>query len=223
MKKIALIIATLLLSTGAFAQEWVFGILGGGNIAKIQEEGYVDIGTGDPVKGSDNKVLAGGFIGGLVQYDFDNWGLRSEVYYSQQGTRISLAIPDLLVGTITVTTSRRSNNINVPVLAYLKLFEDRLSIMAGPTFGFCVGGTDYFGNINSTTIIPEKLIWASTGFNVFDVQATIGAEFMFIDSVGIMARYNHGFLNVFKGDGMAIAPYGKNRTIQIGLVYKFGR
>ena len=219
MKRLILAVAAALLCTGAFAQEWVFGILGGGNIAKIQGEGYVDIGTGEPIPGSDNKMLVGGFIGGLAQYDLNTWGIRSEIYYSQQGTKINIEFP----GNINVTTSRRSNNINIPVLAYLNLLNDRLSIMAGPTFGFCVGGTDFFGNINKPTLVPDKIKWAPSGFYVFDIQATIGAEFMFIDSVGIFLRYNHGFLDVFKGDGMATAPYGKNRNIQIGLVYKFGQ
>ena len=222
MKKIVLTIMASLMCTGVFAQEWIFGILGGGNIASIAGEGYVDIGTGETLSGSNNRPLGGGFVGALIQCDFDNWGLRSEVYYSQQGSKINISETYPELGRIDFTTSRRSNNINVPVLAYIKLLDDRLSIMAGPTLGFCLSGTDYLGNINRPGLVPEKIKWAKSGYNVLDIAATIGAEFMFIDSVGILLRFSHGFRDVFTSDGIEPA-YGKNNVIQIGVEYKFGR
>lgn len=221
MKKSAILIAAFLLCRPAFAQEMIFGILAGGNISSMSGDGTINIGNYVPLKITTGRVLGGGFIGGVAQLDFKAWGVRGEVSYSQQGTQFNA---DYLGGTLIV--SRRSNSVNIPVMAYVKALDDRLSIMLGPQLGIAFGGADFFGGLN-TRDVPDRYRWSGDDFNVLDVSACLGVEYLFIESFGIFARYNHGFLNVFKRlefEGYSDSdPYGKNRVVQIGLVYKFGQ
>lgn len=215
MKRLITLLIASVLCTNAFANEWIFGVEAGGNIAYLDGQGKMDY-VRDQFTLSSNQVLGGGFIGGTAQYHIDDfWGLRGEIYYSQQGSKYSAY--DASTGEYG-TVFRRSNFINVPIMGYISF--GRFTIMAGPSFDFCVGGKDYFKDWLTRT--PEPVRWASTGFNVFDFALCVGLEFMIWDCAGLFIRYNHGFCNQFT-ESLGTPAYGKNRVGQIGIIYKFGQ
>lgn len=218
MKRLLTFIVAAALCTNAFAGEWIFGIEAGGNIAYLDTQGKLASFLPEYTL-SSNKVIGGGFLGGTAQYEFEGWGLRGEIYYSQQGTVFSAAST---YGSGTLF--RRSNYINVPLMGYIRL--GKLYIMAGPSFDFCLGGKDYFKEWTGAGA-PPSARWAATGFNVFDFALSVGVEFMVWECAGIFLRYNHGFCDQFTASSIAgyeTSPaYGKNRVGQIGIIYKFGQ
>jgi len=215
MKKLFTLVIAIVLCTNAFADEWIFGIEAGGNIAYLDGQNRMSAAKQE-FDLTSNQVLGGGFIGGTAQYDFDGWGLRGEIYYSQQGSKYTGYISDVLYGSI----FRRSNFINVPVMGYVTF--GKFTIMAGPSFNFCVAGRDYFKDWTEGAGVPSSAAWASTGFNVFDFALSIGVEFMIWDCAGLFLRYNHGFCDQFTAS-LSTPAYGKNRVGQIGIIYKFGQ
>ena len=220
MKKICAIAALCLLTAGYVGNaageldpedRFSYGLLGGGSISWIAGES-VQVEYEGVLYNGNNTVLGGGFVGGLVQYWFTpSFSLRADLYYGQQGTKLHLDEFSL---------SRRSHNVNLPVYACIGFLDRRINLMIGPQFGFCAAGFDAPGNLNNKEV-HEKVKWASTGYYKFDIGASIALEGMFTDNVGIFARFNAGFLNVFKAISAIPSPYGKNMVAHIGFGYKF--
>jgi len=220
MKKFVTLIFAAVLCTNAFANEWIFGIEAGGNIAYIDGQGKMAAAQ-QQYDLTSNRVIGGAFIGGTAQYAFDSWGLRGELYYSQQGSVYTGYVTNTLYGSV----FRRSNYINVPIMGYISF--GRFTVMAGPSFNFCVSGRDYFKDWTEGAGVPSSIAWSPSGFNVFDFALSVGLEFMIWDCAGLFIRYNHGFCDQFTASsivGYETTPaYGKNRVGQIGIIYKFGQ
>lgn len=216
MKKLVSVLIAFLAVSVVFAQDFRFGPVVGGNIAKM---------AGDSEEGARTAVLGGGFIGIMGECQFnDRFGARAEVFYSQQGDRVVWSISHpIYPSTSSWTLNSRSNNVIVPVMATFDIVEEKFRVMAGPTFGFCFGGKDFNRDMSGRGFSDYNEKWTKNDYNVFDIGVVAGLEFVLGEHFGIFARYNWGFRDVFK-TGLLDEPrsYGKNRVLQIGLEYKFG-
>lgn len=216
MKKLVSVFIAVFAVSVVFAQDFRFGPVVGGNIAKL---------AGDSEEGARTAVLGGAFIGLMGEYQFnDRFGARAEVFYSQQGDRVIWSVPVFgRFESSSWTLNSRSNNVIVPVMATFDIVEEKFRVMAGPTFGFCFGGKDFHRDMSGKGPSDYNEKWTKNDYNVFDIGVVAGLEFVLGEHFGIFARYNWGFKDVFKS-GLLDEPrsYGKNRVLQIGLEYKFG-
>jgi hypothetical protein len=112
MKKLLILVLTVLLSSQAFSQGLDFGIKAGVNFSTLTDATGLDNRTG---------FVAGLFIGGKLG---DTFGIQADLLYSQQGAEFNAGNFDL-------------NYINVPIV--LKYFvTDKFHIHAGPQFGVLI-------------------------------------------------------------------------------------
>ncbi|MCR9182363.1 MAG: PorT family protein [Flavobacteriaceae bacterium] len=112
MKRLSIILFSLLFSITAYSQGVDFGIKFGANFANISD-----------VSGLDNKT--GFHAGAFAAIKFnDNVALQGELLYSQQGAKFSPGDFNL-------------DYVNVPVIVKYYLVQG-LNIQLGPQFGFLV-------------------------------------------------------------------------------------
>lgn len=112
MKKLLILVITIVFSVQAFSQGLDFGIKAGVNFSSLRDATGLDNRTG---------FVAGIFIGGKLN---DKLGVQADLLYSQQGAEFSTGEFDL-------------NYVNVPIV--LKYFvTDKLHIHGGPQFGVLV-------------------------------------------------------------------------------------
>ena len=112
MKKIVVLVVTVLISAGSFSQGIDFGLKAGVNFSNISGE-----------TGFSNKTgfVAGIFAGAKLS---DKIGLQADLLYSQQGAEFEFGSFDL-------------NYVNVPiVLKYY--FSDSFHVHGGPQFGVLI-------------------------------------------------------------------------------------
>jgi len=112
MKKLAVLVVAILLSTSGFAQGLDFGVKAGANFSSFSDASNVS-----------NKT---GFLGGIfaaVKFG-DKLAIQPELLYSQQGAEFDTGKIDL-------------NYVNVPVIVKYYLFQG-FNLQAGPQFGFVV-------------------------------------------------------------------------------------
>ena len=117
MKKLVLIVFTVLLSSSIFAQGVDFGVKAGANFLILID-----------TAGLDNKT---GFVIGVfggIKFN-DKVAVQADLLYSQQGAKFSPGDIDL-------------DYINVPVVLRYFVFKG-LNIQAGPQFGFVVNDEEY--------------------------------------------------------------------------------
>lgn len=116
MKKLLLIVFTVLLSSSVFAQSADFGIKAGANFATLTD-----------ASGLDNKT---GFVIGVfggIKFN-DKVGIQADLLYSQQGADPKIGDLDL-------------DYVNVPVVLRYFVVQG-LNIQLGPQFGFIVEDSD---------------------------------------------------------------------------------
>ena len=112
MKKLMILVITVMLSSQAFSQGLDFGVKAGVNFSTLTDATGLDNRTG---------FVAGVFIGGKLS---DNLGIQADLLYSQQGAEFNAGEFDL-------------NYVNVTIV--LKYFvTDKLHIHGGPQFGVLI-------------------------------------------------------------------------------------
>ncbi|GAB5399601.1 MAG: porin family protein [Aureisphaera sp.] len=123
MRKIAITVIAVLISSVTFSQGLDLGIKAGVNFASITDASGLDNRTG---------FVIGAFAGVKLG---DKLGIQGDLLYSQQGAEADVDKIDL-------------NYVNIPVV--LKYFvTENLHIHAGPQFGFVVDDNikDVFANV----------------------------------------------------------------------------
>jgi len=116
MKKLFLLVFTVLLSSSVFAQSADFGIKAGANFATLTD-----------ATGLDNKT---GFVIGVfggIKFN-DKVAIQGDILYSQQGADSNIFDLDL-------------DYVNVPVVLRYFVVQG-LNLQAGPQFGFIVNDGD---------------------------------------------------------------------------------
>ena len=90
---------------------------------------------------------------------------------------------------------------------------------AGPQFSFLLDARDkYKSTKNGSTTDSDTRDLNKDAFNTFDFGLGLGAGYWITPKLGINARYNAGFTDIYKennGDSV------KNNNFQVGLAYKF--
>ncbi len=126
MKKLILIVFTILLTTTSFSQGIDFGIKAGVNFSTLTDASNLS-----------NKT---GFVGGIfagIKFS-DKVAIQGDLLYSQQGAEFDIGEVDLTY-------------VNIPIVLKYFLIKG-LNVQAGPQFGFIVDDniTEVLGDILET-------------------------------------------------------------------------
>ena len=206
MKKLVLG-AALAVSSLTFAQQ--FGIKGGMNVSSLSN----DAGLED----SSSKIgfNAGVFLNAPLAANFS---IQPEVLYNNLGSKVTLTDFDINNDNYTAEYARHLDYISVPVMFQYNATPS-FYLEAGPQFSFLLDARDkYKSTKNGSTTDSETRDRNKDAFNTFDFGLGLGAGYCITPKLGINARYNAGFTDIYKennGDSV------KNNNFQVGLAYKF--
>jgi opacity protein-like surface antigen len=179
MKKF-LIIAVLCIAgvTTSNAQSLRFGVKAGANFANLE---------GDDV---DGNTYTNFHFGALLELNvLQNFSIQPELLYSSQGAEVDSEAFDKI----------EYKYLTVPVLAKFYVITDKLSIEAGPQFGFMIDD-------NLSDVAETKS---------FDFAAIGGLGLNITDNIFAQARYVIGLTDTTKDAEI------KNKVIQVSLGYRF--
>ena len=206
MKKLVLG-AALAVSSLTFAQQ--FGIKGGMNVSSLSN----DAGLED----SSSKIgfNAGVFLNAPLAANFS---IQPEVLYNNLGSKVTLTDFDINNDNYTAEYARHLDYISVPVMFQYNATPS-FYLEAGPQFSFLLDARDkYKSTKNGSTTDSDTRDLNKDAFNTFDFGLGLGAGYWITPKLGINARYNAGFTDIYKennGDSV------KNNNFQVGLSYKF--
>ncbi len=194
MKKLILVVAAALVSTGAFAQdnsrgmEW--GVKAGLNLAKMS-------------KVSDSKMRAGFYLGAFGEYGFgETFGVQAELLYSQMGVK---------TGKGDNTTTIKADYLSLPILAKLYLVHG-LSLDLGPQFSYLISAKsrqEVGGHKTTYNWYKDE------DTNKFDIGFAMGLSYRITTQFDVSARYNLGLTETVKDSKM------KNNVFALGVGYRF--
>jgi len=154
--------------------------------------------------------LVGVYAGAYAEWNnvFSNFGIRAELDYAAQGNKKKGKVIDYC-------GINRGHYLNIPVMLEYAFLENRLHVMAGPQLGICLGGATSLKADGKTINEP----WSKSDYNTLDLSLVFGAEYMFIDHLGVELRYDLGLTSLAAASVESICR--ANRGFQLGLVYKF--
>lgn len=205
MKKLFISLALAVLAVSASAQiskpvSW--GFRGGLNLT-----GYTNQ---TPNNEYSFPPLLGFYLGAVAEWNdvFSNFGIRAELDFAAQGAEMKAKVEDAIF-------IERNYNLLVPVMLEYAFLDDKLRVMAGPQLGLCLGGSSTAKSAGTSV----KESWDKNDYNTFDFSLVFGAEYMFIDCLGVELRYDLGLTSVFASSNKSTC-YG-NHGLQVGAIYKF--
>ena len=169
--KLMAIIAAIVITGSASAQNVNIGIKGGLNLYNIKNDNNFE---------ADQKV---GFNLGLLGHIHlsDQWALQPEIVYSTQGAKYK---------TSDGTTELNLDYINIPIL-FQYMFDNGFRIQAGPQLGILAKAKAKDDN-NSTDV--------KDGFEGTDIGLSFGVSYVHPPTgFGIDGRYNMGLTNINDG------------------------
>ncbi len=181
--------------TNSTAQDVKFGIVAGPSMSTFQSNFF------------DGNFRFGFHAGMMVEIGFtENWNLRSEIIYSQQG----MVYKDQDASQSQTKYKNHNNYIDVPVLLEY-VFNDRFSGYIGPGLGFLLKATNIikYPGIDETTDVTDT-------YNRIDVGFYLGAEYYIWEKFSLGLRFYSGLMYVETG-----ADRKKNFHFQIPLSYTF--
>lgn len=194
-KQILTLVAVAALGFGAQAQtkagDLRFGFKGGYNLASL----------GGDVENA--KSLSGFHIGGFIEVPVsEKFAVQGEVLYSAQGAKYE---DNYSFGNLTYSDKWKDklDYINIPVMAKYYVL-DKLSIEAGPQFGFLVKAD------SEGEDIKDEL-------KTFEFGLGVGASYYITENFFAGARYNFGLTNVSKESDYKV----HNNVLQVSVGYRF--
>ena len=228
MKKTIIILAALLFTIGANAQNVKFGLKGGLNLSQISEMTIKESGEKDASFDVAPDMLMGFHVGGLVNISFGEFfGLQPELFFSTQGGKSSNAfgLADFSEYIDGIEFKFKLNYINVPVLFEVKPITN-FSLLVGPQIGLNMSRTiSISGGGESATISGsdfDDMFEGEAKFSKIDFAAVVGAQYAVMGKFLISARYNLGFAPIFKSEVSDIkVTGGANRVIQVNIGWLF--
>lgn len=193
MKKVLMIAALVLMSTGAFAQEMFIKPMVGGTLSTVT--------------GQDDAKMRFGFVGGAEfgYYVAEPFAVTAGVLVSMQGAKQKDS--ELMKDAGTSLTY-----LNIPVLANYYIIPG-LAIKAGIQPGFMLSQKTKYTMGGHEHEITDK-----DGFKTFDLSIPIGLSYEFSDFV-IDARYNLGLTKVNK-NAIEDSKDAKNSVFMLTVGYK---
>ena len=195
MKKILMVCAAMVLTTGAFAQvQW--GAKAGLNLADFSN---VD----------ESKMKPSFHVGVFADFSLGTYvSFQPELMYSRQGTFLKETFDGE-----TYKEWTRFDYINLPLMFKFHIAE-KLSVDVGPQLGFVINASykgEYGGETETEDIDSDM-------YESFDVSAAMGLTYRVCRNIDVYARYNLGFTEVFKSEA---GDKHKNNVIQVGVGYRF--
>ena len=225
MKKIALIIFTLLVAVAAGAQgkysvdvknNWLDGTLTGGVKAAMNLPHFC---FGKLPHGMRN----GGQVGLWMEYKpkaekLKNWSLLTETVFSSEGGKFTInqalahfLSDDVQLGGMAANVNQdiivTENYIKVPVLVRYR-FAQYFSAEAGPELGFNVYSKARVDGVDYDLGLGSRTHWFSVGLGA-------GATYYLTDYMQFNVRYNLGLTRTFKD------VHDHQGNIQIGVAFQF--
>jgi hypothetical protein len=210
MKRITFILAALIMTLGANAQNLKFGAKAGLNVATMSAASY---------RGEKEKtpgMTIGFHVGGYVNYAIsDIFAIQGELLYSGQGSNKK----DEQSG----ETKIRMGFINIPLLAEFKFIPTvpEFSVFGGVQVGFNISrkvtwsdGSSASGSKLDDMLKPEKI-------NTLDIAAVTGVQYMFMEHLTVGARYNMGLLNGSSGSGEYKVSGNRHSVFQVCVGWTF--
>lgn len=211
MKKISFFALTLLLSLGLFAQDQPvlrtemsvtprFGIKAGVNMPTLEID---DDSQSEDIKTNMKTSFNAGVF---VNIPLGTGALRfqPELVYNGQGSKISTS------GILGTTNGEWDfHYLSVPLMFQLQSpggFWGEL----GPQIGFLLKGEDHNGDDMKDEMKKT------------DFSASAGIGYLSRVGLGLGARYNMGFSNIFEADRPNDEGKYKNRVLSFSLYYHFG-
>ncbi len=220
MKKITLILACALLSTGAFAQKgFYYGVKAGLNLSSVSsmKDWY------SSTTGSKHQMYADFYAGAFAEYRFGRViGLQLEAVYSRQGDATKYSGDYFSLPDIKGRVCLKLDYINIPLL--IKIYPlEKLSIDLGPQFGFVTKAKETYKEVD-TSDSREVYKWGESlpgdRYNSFDLSIAMGVSYQITDMIEVSARYNLGVTDITKGDYFDGKDH-MNRVLQIGMGLRF--
>lgn len=175
MKKIILLAAAALFTTGAFAQGIEWGVKAGVNIAK-------------QTKVTNAKARTGIYAGVFGEYvASDYFGVQAELLYYQTGVKSHLKADN-----VDLKSTAINNYLVLPILAKFYVLEG-LSIDVGPQFGYLVSAKAKQGSKSPVGVYESMK-------KKFDMAAVLGLSYKVAGHFDVSARYNLGLAKISKTD-----------------------
>ncbi|MBD0331114.1 MAG: PorT family protein [Chitinophagaceae bacterium] len=177
-----------------------FGLRAGVNLATLE----IDDDSQSNINTNNKTTFHGGVfvnipVGGMFRF-------QPELSYSRQGSKVDY--PDVPTGT--VNTEWDFDYINLPLMLQWQS-TGGFFVELGPQIGFLLKAEDE----ESGEDIKDDL-------KKIDFGANAGIGYLSRIGLGINARYDYGFSNIFDDDNTSGDFKLRNRVIQLGLVYHFG-
>ncbi len=215
------------LSTAAAQAQIALGLKVGSNFGTVHTTETLDKLT------PDFKYAPGWTVGGVAEINFGKYfALQPEVNWMQKGFRFDENF-DIPVGKVNIPAGAeatvRTNYIEVPLLAKLKLGNDRVQAYAvlGPSFGYGLNGKI----ITRTRLLFEldpintNLNFDQINYERFDVSGTggLGVQFNF-NGVKVFAdaRYTHGFTELYNFPVVNEQIKNRGFAISTGVAFDLG-
>lgn len=193
MKKTLILALSTVITSAAFSQVQ-FGIKAGYNHANLKYENNSSVKT-DPRSG----YHAGFFTHIPVAGGF---AIQPEVTYSLQGAEYEAP----------VLGKDKISYVNIPVLLQYQL-KGGLRLQTGPQLGILTENEFEPANGGANSEIPNV--------NNLDFSWSAGLGYLSRIGLGVDLRYNHGISNIYESGNSNNEV--KNRVLQIGLFYQFGK
>jgi opacity protein-like surface antigen len=174
MKKVFMLAAAALMTTGAMAQGWEYGVKAGVDFSKVSK-----------ISGGKAKALTGFYGGVFAEYHLnDFFGIQPELVYSAQGTQFNAESGKFEI---------RQNYINVPILAKFYVLNG-LSVEVGPQFGFLMNSKIKLKSGAGSYVFAPAI-------RKFDFAAAMGLTYTVSSRLDITARYNLGLTDSYDYTG----------------------
>ncbi|MDR2563243.1 MAG: PorT family protein [Prevotellaceae bacterium] len=219
MKKFSVILAALLMTLGANAQDKPvkFGVKAGVNLSSVSSIKVSGGGQDEPLLEGDGMSV-GFHAGGFLNYSFGQYfGIQPELLFSMQGGKQKSPGNDPL------KTSLSLSYINIPILFEVKPITG-LSLLVGPQIGLNVSRSGKLGDTNYSGSKFDELTKDSFGcdFKKFDFSIALGLQYALPMNIYLGARYNLGVIAPINYSESGITVSGwKHNVIQLSVGYAF--
>jgi len=204
MKRILTTFAlTLILSVGAFAQDFHLGFKLGANANWT---------PGTTVTGYEKVTPHVGYYAGLfVNYFFSEViFIQPEILYSCKG----------FASRADITSDKYRENmryLQIPLLFGVELFDGKWDIMIGPEFGSCLSAEVKYGGYTLNV---------KSAANPFNLAAVLQSVYYVTDNLGVDIKIDYGITRTWKKAPTELTSFqdkAHNVSLQIGFSYTFGR
>ena len=223
MKKVSVILAALLMTLGANAQDKPikFGVKAGANLSSVSN--IKVSGSGVEVAMLESDGMNVGFhAGGFLNYSFGQFfGIQPELLFSMQGGKQK---PSAVVGLGNTSISYVFDYLNLPILFEIKPVSG-LSLLVGPQFGVNIYRSltaegETISGSEFDSLLKDNLEIGS--FKSLDVSIGMGVQYTFAKNILVGARYNLGVTPaVSLSEGGATVSGWKNNVLQLSIGYAF--